>query len=279
MAPRKYMNGVGTVRVFTLLSVIAIIAGGWMSQGVNTSSIEDDSLGPLMSDESFTEQDDSADVAPVSNNEDDNEIEISTGLIAGGMTAIGSLAIGSFFFEVMRVTVLIALVTPWLAQIKKNRDDMLTRGRILGYLEANAGIHFSALRDALGLANGVTAYHLHMLEAQGEIISWRDGKLRRYAVTKLSNEELGRIRNPIAGTRLAILEVLSTSGHLGLNGKQIQKKLAISRQLLSHHLSELRNQELVEATTNGRRPNWRLSENGIETLKMSVQISRAEANT
>jgi hypothetical protein len=44
-------------------------------------------------------------------------------------------------------------------------------------------------------------------------------------------------------------------------------------------LSELRNQQLVEATTNGRRPNWRLSENGIETLKMSVQISRAEANT
>ena len=81
-----------------------------------------------------------------------------------------------------------ALFSPLLAKIKSTREDLLTRGRILGYLEANAGIHFSALRDALGLANGVTAYHLQILESKNQIISWRDGKLRRYAISSLSRE-------------------------------------------------------------------------------------------
>ena len=177
----------------------------------------------------------------------------------------------------MRVTVLVALVSPMLARMKSNRDDMLTRGRLLGYLEANAGIHFSALRDALGLANGVTAYHLHTLELQGQIISWRDGKLRRYAISSLTKEEVSRIRNPIAGTRLAILEVLAESGNIGLSGTEIRVKLAISRQLLSHHLSELRNGEMVEPATEALRPKWRLSDTGKNVLISSREVARVEA--
>ncbi len=179
--------------------------------------------------------------------------------------------------EFVKVTVLVALVSPMLARIKKNREDMLTRGRVLGYLEANAGIHFSALRDALGLANGVTSYHLHILESTGQVISWRDGKLRRYAVSGLSQEEIGRIRNPIAGTRLAIMEVLADSGSVGMPGSEIRKKLMISRQLLSHHLSELRSAEVVEAASEERRPNWRISDKGLDVLTASKEISRAEA--
>jgi len=207
----------------------------------------------------------------------DSGYDLPTSLVVGGGTALGSLAVGSVLFEAMRVTVLIALAAPLVARMKTNRDDMLTRGRLLGYLEANAGIHFSALRDALGLANGVTAYHLHTLENNGEIISWRDGKLRRYAVATLSKEELGRIRNPIAGTRLAILEVLADSGHLGLQGTEIRTKLEISRQLLSHHLAELRAAELVIAASEARRPNWRLSDIGIDVLTTSREVARAEA--
>ena len=202
---------------------------------------------------------------------------LPTSLVAGGGAALGSLAVGSIFFEAMRVTVLVALATPLLARMKANQEDLLTRGRILGYLEANSGIHFSALRDALGLANGVTAYHLHTLEGQGEVISWRDGKLRRYAVSSLTKEELSRIRNPIAGTRLAILEVLADSGQIGLKGSDIKTKLQISRQLLSHHLSELKSAELVEPASESRRPNWRLSSIGLETLSSSRELARSEA--
>ena len=280
------MDGVSAVRAYTLIAVLAIVAGGWMlneAPEADLMEVEMDNFAEMEATPASAEDDSESDESPEmrSGSEQEEKSEspnnLPTSLVAGGGAALGSLAVGSILFEAMRVTVLVALATPLLARMKANQEDLLTRGRILGYLEANSGIHFSALRDALGLANGVTAYHLHTLEGQGEVISWRDGKLRRYAVSSLTKEELSRIRNPIAGTRLAILEVLADSGQIGLKGSDIKTKLQISRQLLSHHLSELKSAELVEPASEARRPNWRLSSIGLETLSSSRELSRFEA--
>ena len=280
------MNGVSAVRAYTLIAMLAIVAGGWMlneAPEVDLMEEEMDNFAEMEATPASAEDDSEGDESLEMRNggekdeTSDSQNNLPTSLVAGGGAALGSLAVGSILFEAMRVTVLIALATPLLARMKANREDLLTRGRILGYLEANSGIHFSALRDALGLANGVTAYHLHTLEGQGEVISWRDGKLRRYAVSSLTKEELSRIRNPIAGTRLAILEVLADSGQIGLKGSDIKTKLQISRQLLSHHLSELKSAELVEPASEARRPNWRLSSIGLETLSSSRELARSEA--
>ena len=273
------MNGVSAVRAYTLIAMLAIVAGGWMlneAPEVDLMEEEMDNFAEMEATPASAEDDSEGDESLEMRNggekdeTSDSQNNLPASLVAGGGAALGSLAVGSILFEAMRVTVLIALATPLLA-------DLLTSGRILGYLEANSGIHFSALRDALGLANGVTAYHLHTLEGQGEVISWRDGKLRRYAVSSLTKEELSRIRNPIAGTRLAILEVLADSGQIGLKGSDIKTKLQISRQLLSHHLSELKSAELVEPASEARRPNWRLSSIGLETLSSSRELARSEA--
>ena len=275
------MEGVRTVRLVAALAVAAMLAGGWMMSAPLGEIAEDDGdEGDKVPASLASEEDSGEEGEPElrrGEKEEDSESTLPERLIAGGAGALGSLVLGSFMLEFVKVTVLVALVSPMLARMKANREDMLTRGRLLGYLEANAGIHFSALRDALGLANGVTAYHLHTLESTGQVISWRDGKLRRYAISSLSREEVSRIRNPIAGTRLAILEVLAESGNIGLSGTDIRSKLEISRQLLSHHLSELRNGELVEAASEARRPNWRLSDNGMEALVTSREVARIEA--
>lgn len=280
------MDGVSAVRAYTLIAVLAIVAGGWMlneAPEADLMEVEMDNFAEMEATPASAEDDSESDESPEmrSGGEQEEKSEspnnLPASLVAGGGAALGSLAVGSILFEAMRVTVLVALATPLLARMKVNQEDLLTRGRILGYLEANSGIHFSALRDALGLANGVTAYHLHTLEGQGEVISWRDGKLRRYAVSSLTKEELSRIRNPIAGTRLAILEVLADSGQIGLKGSDIKTKLQISRQLLSHHLSELKSAELVEPASEARRPNWRLSSIGLETLSSSRELARSEA--
>ena len=280
------MDGVSAVRAYTLIAVLAIVAGGWMlneAPEADLMEVEMDNFAEMEATPASAEDDSESDESPEmrSGSEQEEKSEspnnLPTSLVAGGGAALGSLAVGSILFEAMRVAVLVALATPLLARMKADQEDLLTRGRILGYLEANSGIHFSALRDALGLANGVTAYHLHTLEGQGEVISWRDGKLRRYAVSSLTKEELSRIRNPIAGTRLAILEVLADSGQIGLKGSDIKTKLQISRQLLSHHLSELKSAELVEPASEARRPNWRLSSIGLETLSSSRELARSEA--
>ena len=280
------MHAVSAVRAYTLIAVLAIVAGGWMLNEASEADLMEEEMDTFAemeatpaSAEDESESDESLEMRDGGEEEEKSESpnNLPTSLVAGGGAALGSLAVGSILFEAMRVTVLIALATPLLARMKANREDLLTRGRILGYLEANSGIHFSALRDALGLANGVTAYHLHTLEGQGEVISWRDGKLRRYAVSSLTKEELSRIRNPIAGTRLAILEVLANSGQIGLKGSEIKTKLQISRQLLSHHLSELKSAELVEPASEVRRPNWRLSSIGLEALSSSRELAISEA--
>ena len=288
LALRIVMEGVRTVRVVTVLAVVAVLAGVWM---VNSSN-GDESLG-LADDDSVDEEVAFAEAAPEEDSregdggenpdakqgqdEEEGDGELPGQLIAGGVGALGSLLIGSVFLESVKVTVLVALVSPMLARIKSNREDMLTRGRLLGYLEANPGIHFSALRDALGLANGVTAYHLNFLESSGQIISWRDGKLRRYAISSLTKEEVSKIKNPISGTRLAIMEVLADTGNLGMSGPDIRKKLQISRQLLSHHLSELRSGGMIEAVSVSRRPNWKVSDSGLDALTASKEVARIES--
>ena len=288
LALRIVMEGVRTVRVVTVLAVVAVLAGVWM---VNSSN-GDESLG-LADDDSVVGEVAFAEAAPEEDSregdggenpdakqrqdEEEGDGELPGQLIAGGAGALGSLLIGSVFLESVKVTVLVALVSPMLARIKSNREDMLTRGRLLGYLEANPGIHFSALRDALGLANGVTAYHLNFLESSGQIISWRDGKLRRYAISSLTKEEVSKIKNPISGTRLAIMEVLADTGNLGMSGPDIRKKLQISRQLLSHHLSELRSGGMIEAASESRRPNWKVSDSGLDALTASKEVARIES--
>lgn len=269
------MKDVLVVRIMTLFAISAILSSMWITYSPSEASvlsIDDESEDRALEAE-YAADSIEDDKSESGNKEDGHSgISLSGGLLAGGIGIIGSLIMGSFVLEFVKVAVLAGLISPLLAGVKSSRDDMLTRGRILGYLEGNAGIHFSALRDGLGLANGVTSYHLHLLESRGEVISWRDGKLRRYAVSELSKEEIGRIRNPIVGTRLAILEILAESGRIGLTGKEIQNKMSISRQLLSHHLRELRQSKMVEVASSGRRPKWKVSEIGTDTLSMSKEI-------
>ena len=277
------MKGVATVRAVSLLAVVAIVLGLWMSYGFVQDS---DAVNQDEMESSFaTVENDAAPSDQGMDLEDDNKEnhdgsnrELSNGLIISGLGTFGSILLGSVLLEFVRVIVLMALLTPLLSRLKGTREDLLTRGRIMGYLEANAGIHFSALRDALGLANGVTAYHLQVLEAREDVYSWRDGKLRRYAPSGISKSELGRIKSPIIGTRLAILEVLADSGTLGVSGSEIRKKTMISRQLLSHHLAELRKSDIIEPASERKRPNWKLSSKGLQSLETSRKLSIIESS-
>ena len=105
-----------------------------------------------------------------------------------------------------------------------------------------------------------------MLETQGPIISWRDGKLRRYAAANISPDQIHALSQPIVGTRLAILETLAGAGALGLSNKELGAKLQLSRQLLSHHMIQLNANKLIEKTDAKKRSPWRLTEIGTETL-------------
>jgi DNA-binding transcriptional ArsR family regulator len=192
--------------------------------------------------------------------------------LSGGLLGLVALFFSSVFFEFMKVMMLMAIVVPMVAQRKQHNEDELTKGRILGYIEANTGIHFSALRDGLNLANGVTAYHTNNLEKEGKIFSWKAGKHRRYASIHVPKSERNRFQNPLSGTRLAILEVLAQEGNLGVEPKEIRERLEISRQLLSHHLNELHTNRLIEQSEGKRKKSWQISSFGKEQLVLSRML-------
>jgi len=191
--------------------------------------------------------------------------------LLGGIGGLLLLAVSAIFVEYIGVIMLVALVVPMVSRRKKHKQDELNRGRILGYIEANAGIHFSALRDGLGLANGVTAYHTNALELEGKVFSWKSGKHRRYASSILDKTQRSNIRNPLSGTRLAILEVLAASGQLGVETKELRNRLQVSRQLLNHHIKELHERAMIEHAERSKRA-WKASTYGQEQLHQSRSL-------
>lgn len=280
------MRGVWLTRLLVVVFVAATAYGAVMFDSESTSS---ESLGadtnsqPLAGDVGESAAAESADDSgeemadtstPQQKERDDGESNFPitpSQSLTGGLTGLTLFLVSGFMFEFLRVVILIALVAPMVARKQQHREDDLTKGRILGYIEANAGIHFTALRDGLGLANGVTAYHTNNLEREGKIFSWKSGKHRRYASYLIPKKERLAIQNPLSGTRLAILEVLADKGQVGIATIEIRNRLEISRQLLNHHMHELRLNQLIEKT-DGKKKFWRASEVGVRRLEMSRQV-------
>ena len=278
------MNGSWGIRFLIVVSLASVLFGvatldeGQADTATDVPVDENDFSGPASAAEADQESEDTAEPASspleVKNPEstgNETENDASIGFIGFGTGLFTLLFLSSAFSEAIKIAILMAIVTPLLAK-KSNRDD-LNRGRILGFIEANAGIHFSALRDALQLANGVTTHHLHMLETQGSIISWRDGKLRRYAAANIQPDQIHALNQPIVGTRLAILQTLADAGALGMSNKEIGPRLQLSRQLLSHHMIQLNTNQLIEKTDAKKRSPWRLTATGTETLNSKVPQS------
>jgi predicted transcriptional regulator len=113
--------------------------------------------------------------------------------------------------------------------------DNFTRGRIYGYVEANPGEHFNAIKRALDLKNGSLAYHLRTLEREEFITSKRDRGYTRYyprnmKLPKRNVKELIPIQRNI---------VVTVKSNPGISQRGIADKLNISFQLVHYHIKVL----------------------------------------
>lgn len=191
---------------------------------------------------------------------------MAVGLITSTTTAI-------IVSESARYSILLALLGPILTVTNRGERGVFTRGRILGFIEAHPGIHFSALKNALGLGNGVTAHHIQILEKEGRIITWLDSKVRRFATSGIDQTRLKELQSPATGMQIAILEILSESGNIGIKSGDLRTKLQTSRQLLSYHMKHLKEREIVESVGKGRATKWVIREKGKSLLKNSTHLS------
>ena len=99
-----------------------------------------------------------------------------------------------------------------------------------------------------------------------------DGRVRRFASSGIDQKRLKDIKSPVTGMQIAILQVLSESGKIGIQSGDLRVKLETSRQLLSYHMKQLTDRDFVVSTGKGRALKWSLLEEGKKQLENSTHL-------
>jgi predicted transcriptional regulator len=150
--------------------------------------------------------------------------------------------------ETVRYSLLVALVPLYARLRRKQVLDNNARYLLHGIIIDNPGIHYRALLRELQLSNGVTTYHLDVLEREGFIRSVRDGRLRRfYSMNVVVPKE--RRLTPEALCK-QIKELVERTP--GISQKQVIEELGMSRRVVGYHLKELVSKRVLTASRKGR---------------------------
>src|SRR3989337_3529033 len=131
-----------------------------------------------------------------------------TALLAVGIAATSAalVAAAALINENAKYLFLLFFV-PLYSKIKRERVlDHFVRGQIFGYIQANPGEHYNAIKDALGLTNGSLAHHLRTPEREQFLKSKRYGLYRRfYPMNYRLPAEDAYQPNEIQGTILRVI--------------------------------------------------------------------------
>ena len=160
-----------------------------------------------------------------------------------------------------------------IGMVRRNgeHDGEYQRGRIMGYLTANPGVHFRALLGALEMSNGQLTHHLKHLEGEERIWRRKDGRLVRFypasIQTTLDEQELPvplltPDPNSLQGKILQLLDA-TENDIVNLSQKELAVRLEASQQLISHHLRTLEKFGLVEREKVGMRYRYQLTREAI----------------
>jgi DNA-binding transcriptional ArsR family regulator len=126
--------------------------------------------------------------------------------------------------------------------------DNRTRQTLHEIIVESPGIHFSAIRSKTGMANGVVAYHLDVLERKSLIHSVRDGKLKRfYPVATGVPKDVGRSPEE---TREAMVALVRRNP--GIYQMEIMEELDLDRDSASYYLRELVKDGRLSCEKDGR---------------------------
>ncbi|UCD92821.1 MAG: winged helix-turn-helix transcriptional regulator, partial [Methanobacteriota archaeon] len=162
------------------------------------------------------------------------------GIIAASLAAVNSVEWGRYKF--------IGIFLPLYTKLKK--EDIMnqyTRGKIHGYLLANPGDYFSSIGKALDISGGNLAYHLRVLEREGEIVSKMDGMYKRFYPRGVKTENAGE--NELSSVERSICEAIVDTP--GIIQRDIAALLGVTSPTVSYHLGKLEARGLVKARRKG----------------------------
>jgi predicted transcriptional regulator len=144
--------------------------------------------------------------------------------------------IGFFgFTEVGLLFIMWGLLMPLFTRLKKKEVlNQFTRGQIYGFIKANPGVHLTSIKENLGLANGVLAYHLKVLIREEFLIARREGGYKRFYP-----RDMRVPRKRVHFTRLQLDIVEKLSMHPGTTQVSLARMLGESKQVINYNVGVL----------------------------------------
>jgi len=112
--------------------------------------------------------------------------------------------------------------------------NQFTRGEIYGFIKANPGASLTAVRENLGLSNGVVAYHLRVLLREEYVVAHREGGYKRFYPRDMQVP-----RKRVHFTRLQVDIVDKVRRHPGIGQSELAAMLSESKQVVSYNLKVL----------------------------------------
>ncbi len=149
--------------------------------------------------------------------------------------------------------------------------DHFTRGRILGYIQANPGSSYTSVREALSLTIGTFAYHLWVLERLGFVKSIRQGRVK---LLHPRGRPITQRSLVLSELQFAILDLLSVEGDLSQT--EISRRFGISRQRVHYNIKKLCALSMIEVEEGGK---VRLSTEGTDFIEEERNARGGRANT
>ncbi len=151
--------------------------------------------------------------------------------------------------------------------------NQFTRGRLLQFIEDNPGANYAHVRRRLALSNGACAYHLRVLERNGDIRRVVSGmSVRFYGATYTFDEEA---LPPLSFVQRRVLQELVDAG--SANFGELSRMLeahgeAVTDTNLGYHLNVLaREKELISTRREGRKTIYFLEGERRERLRTRLR--------
>jgi len=187
-------------------------------------------------------------------------------LVDGSLSEVGEIPVHTWSRTTFTIRVGAGLPLAWIAGIggllvvaaltslkymRLSRESVLRRKvRLLlyEYIRDHPGSSFSAVKNALGLQNGVAAYHLGVLEKQGLTHSER----RRYRRWYYPNGDVSLWRDlPLSALQTSIMENVRRFPGVGI--RELARAIGRRSSSVSYNVRALVREGLLRTERDGRR--------------------------
>lgn len=146
-----------------------------------------------------------------------------------------------------------------------------TRSQIFAYINQKPGVQFRAITSALCLPVGLAEYHLGVLVRSGLVSFIRDGRYKRFFVSKrFSNRDMMLICLLRRRTPKKIFETLLSKRRLS-HGR-LAKEVAITSQALTWQMKTLKNSQFILYVNEDLRIIYSIDESAVQLLKKYMAV-------